>query len=131
MLHLLKFLEAVIPPADPDYMSSESSAYTDWDKAVAYLQETLCPGWLTSRIYFHDFRCLHEASPYRKSVISREQGIQTIIAMYERILVPLSRLQGLLNWCFVHAAWPWAWTPDGSQMMLDHFETTERDKASD
>lgn len=51
MLHLLKFLEAVLPPADPDYMSSETSAHKDWDKTVSYLQETLCPGWwLTLRM---------------------------------------------------------------------------------
>lgn len=129
MLHLLKFLEVVIPPADPDYMSSESSAYEDWGKTVSYLQETLShPGWLTLRIHFQDFRCLDEASPYRRSLISREHGLQTIIAMYERILFPLTRSQDLLNQCSVHAAWPWAWTPDGSQAMLHHMETTERDQ---
>lgn len=128
LLHLLKFLEVVIPPADPDYMSSESSAYKDWDKTISYLQRTLYPGQLTLRIYFHDFRCLIEASPYRKSFISREQGFQTIIATYDRILLPLSRLQGLLNWCFIHAAWPWAWTPDGIQMMLHHSKTIRRDQ---
>ena len=106
MLYLLKFLEVVIPPADPDYMFSELSAYKDWEATVSYLRETFYPEWLAFRIYFHDFRCLNEASPYRKSAISREQGIQTIIAIYERILLPLSRLQGLLNRCFIHAAWP-------------------------
>lgn len=91
MLHPLKFLEVIIPPADTHYMSLGSSAYEDCDKTVSYLQETLSrPGWLTLRIYFQDFQCLDEASPYRRSVVSREQGLWTIVAMYERILFPLS-----------------------------------------
>lgn len=119
MLRHLRFLELVFPPVEGNVdfqdISANSPVYEDWIAAIDYARGNLNLPALTVRVYFQDFRTYAETPPYRKSVsLTREKGLQTIVSVYELLVSPLSQLAGDngLNRCFVHAAWPWAWTPD-------------------
>ncbi|ODM15043.1 hypothetical protein SI65_09538 [Aspergillus cristatus] len=127
MLHSLKFLEIVFPPADLGYISLRSPAHQDWVETTSYVEDKLNLSRLTLRVYFHGFRSLSDATPHRRSVLTREEGMQTTISMYELIASPLSQLGNRLGRCFVHAAWPWAWTPEGVSTMRNNIHEVKGD----
>lgn len=93
MLSCLWSLELVFPPIDLNYILLESPAYHDWVKTISYVHEQLSShrGVLTClRTYFSEFP-------------TKEENIQPILPVCERILSPLSRLggNGLISRCFV------------------------------
>lgn len=45
-----------------------------------------------------------------------------IVSMYQRILELVAQIRRSLHRCFIHAAWPWSWTPVGLDMIDDHCE---------
>lgn len=114
MLYHLRSLELVFPlieGKEPGYISANSPAHHDWTEAIAYARDKLNLPSLTIRIYFQDFRTYKEASRHRKSAsLTRDEGMRTIIAVYELLVSPLSQLAGNkenkngLGRCFVHAA---------------------------
>lgn len=119
MLRYLRFLELVFPSIEGDddsrYISVNSPAHDDWIAAIDYARDKLNPPALTVRVYFQDFRSYSEAPPSQKSAsLTREKGMRTIVNVYELLVSPLAQLAGNneLGRCFIHAAWPWAWTPD-------------------
>lgn len=50
-----------------------------------------------------------------------------IVSMYQRILTPLSQLTKLGRF-FIDAAWPWAWTRDGFNLVNNNPDLVEIDK---
>lgn len=93
MLSCLWSLELVFPPIDLNYILLGSPAYHGWVKTISYVHEQLSShrGVLTClRTYFSEFP-------------TKEENIQPILPVCERILSPLSRLggNGLISRCFV------------------------------
>lgn len=90
MLHSLRFLEIVFPPADPGYISLGSPAHQDRVGNISYVENKLNLPCLALRIYFHGFHPLSDVTSHRRRVVVRKEGMQTIVSMYELITTPLS-----------------------------------------
>lgn len=101
--HYLKFLEIVFPPADPDYVPSDSLVYNDWVQTMNYIKESNLR-LETLRVHFFDFTFPQFVTAYRKSDLTWGGGM-AIVSMYQRILEPVAHIHKSLRWCFIHAAW--------------------------
>lgn len=112
-LSRLKFLEIVFPPLDEDYISSRGLALHDWDNTIDNMKDKLDLPNLTLRVYFADFYTITYTTPLRRQ-LTRAEGIAKVVKAYMRMIRPFKvfKENGLQNF-FLHAAWPWSWTPEG------------------
>ncbi|KAF7593190.1 hypothetical protein BBP40_011820 [Aspergillus hancockii] len=110
-LKYLRFLEIHFSPYDVDGICTENAAYKNWECVLRELGTSLNYVNLTVRIYFGDF--LNELEGQAARGNSEEDG-EEIMSKYVSLLKPFIhfRQQGLRRF-FVHAAWPWNWTPFG------------------
>lgn len=126
MLHYLRSLEFVFPPADSNYLSIESPVYKEWARTIEHVKEHLNQPALMIRVHFSDFMFPRWATKHGRSDLTREEGME-IVSMYQRILTPLSQLTKLGRF-FIDAAWPWAWTRDGFNLINNNPDLVEIDK---
>lgn len=59
---------------------------------------------------------------HRKSELTREEGMQSIVSMHESITSPLSQLGNRLSRCFVHAVWSLTWRFSTKQSNMQEVE---------
>ncbi|OJJ85894.1 uncharacterized protein ASPGLDRAFT_1290912 [Aspergillus glaucus CBS 516.65] len=124
MLYSLKFLEIIFPPTIPGCIFLGSPAHQNWIETISYVQGKLNLPRLTLRIYFPNLRSFQDKMLHRKSALTREEGMQSIVSMHESITSPLSQLGNRLSRCFVHAVWPLTWR---FSTMQSNMQEVERD----
>ncbi|KAB8230880.1 uncharacterized protein BDW43DRAFT_313680 [Aspergillus alliaceus] len=111
-LPCLRFLEIYFSPLDVDGFSSESAMYRDWERVIRELGDNLNYQNLTVRLWFGDY--VHGGQAIESNrAIGDEEG-QEVLSKYFALVKPFInfRRRGLQRF-FVHAAWPWNWTPTG------------------
>ena len=93
-LGFLTFLEVVFAPFDGDYIRRHEPAYQNWLQTIDNARDKLHLPTLTLRVCMADhYPNGQGVTPFRGNM-TKEQGM-TIIAMYERTLGPLSKLNGM------------------------------------
>ena len=121
-LRFLRFLEVVIPPFEDDYLGPHEPAYQDWLQTIDRIGEQLCLPMLTVRVYMAEYvPSGGEINFCFRGEMTKEEGM-TILEMYARTLLPLSKLGGLRRF-FVHLAWPFRETRPGRQRLCHDLES--------
>ena len=115
-LYWLRFLEVVIPPFDENYFRAQEPANQEWLQTIDHVKEKLNLSSLTVRIYIAEWKSSGSGPRPFYADMTKEQRA-TFVRTFRRIVEPLSELRGLKR-CFVHIAWPFVWTAQGTPNSL-------------